>query len=92
MSKADTTRFNFALIATDGANTYKISSTLEGVINTMKSVLYDYVGDIYDFDSEDYDKWLTEVHMSLLRNNGHHTLRFGKTRVLLTLCEYQFKY
>ena len=92
MSKADTTRYNFALIATDGANTYKISSTLEGVINTMKSVLYDYVGDVYDFNSEDYDKWLTEVHTSLLRNNGHHTLRFGKTRVLLTLCEYQFKY
>jgi hypothetical protein len=92
MSKADTTRYNFALIATDGANTYKISSTLEGVINTMKSVLYDYVGDIYDFNGEDYDKWLTEVHKSLLNNNGHHTLRFGRTRVLLTFCEYQFKY
>lgn len=92
MSKADTTRFNFALIATDGANTYKISSTLESIIATMKSVLYDYVGDVYDFDSDDYEKWLTEVHTSLLRNNGHHTLRFGKTRVLLTLCEYTYKY
>lgn len=92
MSKADTTRYNFALIATDGTNTYKISSTLEGVINTMKSVLYDYVGDVYDFNGEDYDKWLTELHMSTIRNNGHYTLRFGRTRVLLTLCEYQFKY
>lgn len=91
MSKADTPRYNFALIATDGANTCQISATLESVINTMKSVLYDYVGDVYDFNSEDYDKWLTEVHTSLLRNNGHHTLRFGRTRVLLTFCEYQFK-
>ncbi len=92
MSK-DTPRYSFALIATDGNNTCQISATLETVISTMKSVLYDYVCEVHDFDSEDYDKWVADVHLKLLtQGHGHLTMRFGRVRVLLTLCEYQLKY
>jgi len=93
MSKADTTRYNFAMIATDGRNTIKVSDPLESVIDCMKRVLYDYVQETYTFDDgEEYDKWVTDIHMKLLQGQGHYTLRFGRTEVLLTLCEYQFKY
>ena len=93
MSKADTPRYNFALIATDGCNTCQVSAKLESVSNTMKSLLYDYVREVHTFDSEDYEKWIADVHHKLVTHGqGHLTLRFGRTRVLLTLCEYQFKY
>tara|TARA_R100001510_G_scaffold57522_1_gene65957 strand:+ start:2299 stop:2577 length:279 start_codon:yes stop_codon:yes gene_type:complete len=92
MSKADTTRWNFAMIATDGENTIKVSDSMESVINCMKHVLYDYVQEAYAFDTEEYDKWVTDIHMKLIQGQGHLTLRFGRTEVLLTLCEYRFKY
>ena len=93
MSKDNTPRYNFALIATDGTNTCQVSAKLESVINTMKSVLYDYVREVHTFDSEDYDKWIADVHHKLLtQGQGHLTLRFGRVQVLLTLCEYQLKY
>lgn len=87
-----TPRYNFALIATDGNNTCQISDTLESVINRMKSSLYDYVREVHAFDSEDYDKWVADVHLKLLKNHGHLTMRFGRVEALLTLCEYQIKY
>lgn len=92
MSKADTTRWNFAMIATDGNNTIKVSDSLDSVFDSMKHVLYDYVRETYAFDTEEYDKWVGDIHMRLLRNQGHLTLRFGRTEVLLTLCEYRFNY
>jgi hypothetical protein len=92
MSKDNTPRYNFALIATDGTNTCQVSAKLEFVINTMKSVLYDYVREVHVFDSEDYEKWIADVHHRLLISNGHATLRFGRVEVFLTLCEYQLKY
>lgn len=93
MSKADTRRYNFAMISTDGNNTIKVSDTLDSVINCMKRVLYDYVRETYAFDNtEGYDKWLGDIHMKLLKNQGHLTLRFGRAEVLLSLCENTFKY
>lgn len=93
MSKDNTPRYNFALIATDGTNTCQISAKLESVISTMKSLLYDYVIEVYDFASDDYEKWIADVHHKLLtQGQGHLTLRFGRVEVLLTLCEYQLKY
>ena len=92
MSKDNTPRYNFALIATDGTNTCQVSAELEAIINTMKSVLYDYVREVHVYDSDDYDKWIADVHMKMLQKDGHLTLRFGRVHVLLTLCEYQLKY
>ena len=92
MSKANTTRYNFAMIATDGSNTIKVSDSLESVINCMKRVLYDYVRETYAFDTEEYDQWVGDIHIKLLKGQGHLTLRFGRTEVLLTLCEYTYKY
>ena len=92
MSKDNTPRYNFALIATDAANACQVSAKLESIISTMKSVLYDYVREVHTFDSEDYDKWIADVYMKTLKKNGHLTLRFGRVEVLLTLCEHQLKY
>jgi hypothetical protein len=92
MSKDNTPRYNFAMIATDGNNTIKVSDSLESVIMCMKHVLYDYVQETYAFATEEYDKWVTDIHMKLLQGQGHLTLRFGRVEVLLTLCEYQLKY
>ena len=92
MSKADTTRWNFAMIATDGNNTLKVSDSLDSVFGSMKHVLFGYVQENYAFATEEYDKWVGDIHMRLLKGGGHLTLRFGRTKVLLTLCEYRFKY